>query len=75
MHTLLQNSYSGQKLQDFPLKNPTADPETYWAAPAQLPTQFAPLSHTAVRGQKLSLSFNDIVITKVDSCLLEDIVV
>ena len=39
---LLQNFYSGQSPWDLPL-NPTVGPQTYWEAPSQLPTQFAPL--------------------------------
>ena len=33
--SILQNSYSGQKVQDLP-KNPTDGPQTYWAAHAYL---------------------------------------
>ena len=72
----MQNSYSGQTPSDFP--------QTYWAAPSQLPTQFAPLpSHfpllnqeEAVKGlgvhiEKLGKSLNIISASGLHSQLLE----
>ena len=38
---LMQYFYSGQKTQDIHIKSYCCWPQTYWAAPAQLPTQFA----------------------------------